>query len=252
MVPVPRHARRAFVRAAILVPLAGFAPRGSAAEEQSISEAERLLFATNHLEHVRPQSTIRYAFRKTGSLEQGFSDTVELDVGVEDAGGKAVEARFLSGPRRREYPSLPHAEGNPVVMFFLEREIREMQRLTGGGADYFRKRIRLALAERAQVEAARIRTAGGNADARRITIEPYADDPNKDRETFQPFIGKRYTFTISESVPGWIYEIETRVPGAQPSDAPKLDEKLTFAGSGPRVRRAPPAPPTAASEAKKS
>ena len=44
-------------------------------------------------------------------------------------------------------------EGNPVLLYFLERDIREMERLTGGKSGYFRKAIRLALARSASVEA---------------------------------------------------------------------------------------------------
>ena len=56
------------------------------------------------------------------------------------------------GERQVALPALNGAQGNPVLLGFLERDISEMKRMTGGSTSYFRKRIRIALAEAASVE----------------------------------------------------------------------------------------------------
>ena len=50
--------------------------------EQPISQAETLLFMTNHLKGTKLPAHFDYSFRKDGTLEQTFSDTVKMDVKV--------------------------------------------------------------------------------------------------------------------------------------------------------------------------
>jgi hypothetical protein len=189
---------------------------------ERISPAETLLFQTRHLDQLRPPSVLLYKFRKTGSLEEGFDDTVTLAL---DA-SKATTMQFLSRPRRYPMLDIDHAEGNPVLLAFLERDIADMHRLTGGAANYFRKRIRLALAETAQVQTRRFDYLGQVREGREVCIEPYRNDPM--RERFRQFAGKRYTFLLSSSVPGSVYQLRTLVP-----DVSGKDQRATA--------RAPPA-----------
>ena len=59
-----------------------------------------------------------------------------------------------------ELPPVDGATANPVTLFYLERDIREMERLTKGKAAYFRKRIRMALYQGAQVRDVRFSYRG--------------------------------------------------------------------------------------------
>jgi hypothetical protein len=208
------------------------APSAAHADQQSISQAETLLFMTYHLKDVRTPVRLHYAFRKGGTMEKGFSDSVDIDVTDEPDGGKKGVARFLSGTRQIKYPEVNHAEGNPVLLYYLEREIREMARLTGGSASHFRQRIRSALAESAQVEAIDIRFGGQTIQAQRITISPYESDPNRDH--FPRLATKQYVFTLSDKIPGLIYQMRGHVPvaGPLPKAAAVLDETLTFQSAG--------------------
>jgi len=200
--------------------------------EQPISQAERLLFMSNHMERVAPRRRLHYAFRRDGSLEPALTDTVDVDVLAADgATGRSVKVRFLSKGPGSASPSLPHVEGNPALLLYLEREIREMARLTGGRPEYFQRRIRNALAEHAQISEATVTLAGHRIAARRIEIAPYVDDPNRSR--FEKFARRSYVFTLSDDVPGVLYSIETRLPATE--DAGKagamlLDEKMDFRG----------------------
>ena len=122
---MPRRAR-ALARGALLV--AGLASSGSSAQDQ-ISAAEKLLFQTDHLKNVAPAATLLYEFRKSGSAETGFDDTVELRVRAAD-GAKRVSVAFFTKTRKIDFPEVTRPEGNPVLLYFLERDIREMERLT--------------------------------------------------------------------------------------------------------------------------
>jgi hypothetical protein len=148
-------------------------------------------------------------------------------------GKPAATLQFLTGPRQVAAPPVDNPEGNPVLLGFLEHDIAEMQRLTGGSRNYFRKRIRLALAESAEVRPRRFTYAGKPVDGREIVIRPYQNDPMHAR--FEQYVGKRYTFVVSPQVPGGVYQVHTEAagPAGQP---PLVDETLTLASTGQRAR----------------
>lgn len=226
---MPR-ASRTLLRGALLAlaaAAAGFAASGARAQDP-ISAAETLLFQTDHLKNVAPAATLSYAFRKTGSAESGFDDSVELRVRAVE-GAKRVTVAFFTGTRKIAFPEVTGAEGNPVLLCFLERDIREMQRLTGGKPGYFRRGIRLALARSAKVAKTRLAFAGREFAATQITITPYAEDPLKDR--IGKYASKTYVFTLSAGVPGGVYSLHTFVPGGTPNEAPLLEERLTIAAA---------------------
>lgn len=220
---MPRRAR-ALARSALLV--AGLASSGLSAQD-SISAAETLLFQTDHLKNVAPAATLFYEFRKTGSGETGFDDNVELRVRAAD-GVKRVSVAFFTNERKIDFPEVTRPEGNPLLLYFLERDIREMQRLTGGKPGYFRKAIRVALARSARVAQTSVSLGGKVLAASEVTIAPYLDDPLKDR--IGRYAGKTYVFTLSAEVPGGIYSLRTTVPspagGAK--EAPFIEERLRF------------------------
>ena len=204
--------------------LALLAAQPAAAE--AISDAETLLFQTNHLHNVHAPATLTYTFHKEGSAEPGFDDQVRL---VLTAGKPAAMLQFLTGPRQVTAPAVDNPEGNPVLLGFLEHDIAEMQRLTGGSRNYFRKRIRLALADAAQVRPYHFTYAGKGVDGREIVIQPYQHDPMHAR--FEAYVGKRYTFVVSPQVPGGVYQVRTAAAGANGQPV-LVDETLTLVGHG--------------------
>ena len=199
---------------------------GIAFAAEKYSEAEVLLFETNHLKPIKQPETLHYAFKKNGTLEQGFEDTVKVRIEkVKPDGNKSVSTEYLTGDNNKEFATLDEAQGNPVVMFFLERDIHEMQRLTKGNWRYFQKRIRLALADEAEVRPITFLFNGKEAQGRQVKITPYSSDPQKAR--YEKFAGKTYVFALSDAVPGGVYQVRTVVPGAS-TDAALVEETLTF------------------------
>lgn len=206
--------------------LALLAPIHAGAQTRSseLAVAETLLFETDHLARVEPPAVLVYEFRKVSNVEPGFSDKVQLD--VSGSKGKVSAAlHFLSGKNRHDLPALQEAHGNPVLLGFLERDIAEMKRLTGGSTAYFRKRLRMALAESAQVTSQSITYQGKTLTAQAVRIQPYLDDPMHAR--FEQYVNKIYTFIVSDQVPGGIYQLRSSLANrARPQPG------TTVAGSG--------------------
>lgn len=221
--------RLACVAASLLLPWQLACAQGPAAPDnkQDFSAAERLLLMSDQLHTLKPPTTLSYSFRKSGSMEAGFSDSVTLKLN-RTADGKCCQASgdFLTGERRMALPEVEQAQGNPVTLYFLERDIREMQRLTKGSTVYFRKRIRMALYEAAQVREARYTYKGKAVAGKEIVITPYKDDPNHAK--FEKLTGKQYVFSLSDEVPGGVVAIRTLVAGAAGADN-LLEEELLLA-----------------------
>jgi hypothetical protein len=205
----------------------------AAAAGDAVSEAETALFLTDHLGKIEAPAVLRYGFSRRGHLDTAFEDTIEVSIAAAGAGGgHSVTTRCLSGGRKVELPPLDFAQGNPALLCFLERDIREMQRLTGGKSGYFRQRVRLALAEHAEVRPVKLELAGRAIEGREIRIAPYLDDPLRQR--FERFAGKYYIFRLSDDVPGGIAEVDAVIPepkSGTPSGAqsePLVEESLKF------------------------
>jgi hypothetical protein len=199
-----------------------------ASASQPISQAETLLFMTNHLKGAKVPAQFDYTFRRDGTMEAKFDDSVEMDLKAKGKDGSYATTRFLTGNRNVKYQPVENPEGNPILLWFLDRDINEMERLTGGKAPYFRKRIRLALADKAEMRPVKFEFAGKEVSGSEIRIAPYLDDPNK-AKFGKVSTSKYYVFTLSDQVPGGVYQIRAVVPDEGVADGkPLIDETLTF------------------------
>jgi len=227
--PLRRLALASFATAVIALPGAALHAQEPA---KDFSAAERALFMTDQFAKLRPPMTLRYRFHRSGSLEPAFDDKVSIALKAQGS-GKCCDAvgEFLSGERKLELPPVEGATGNPVTLFFLERDVREMQRLTTGKSPYFRKRIRMAIYQGAQQRTVTLRYRGKAVAGQEFAITPYVDDPNRPR--FEQFANKRYVFTLSDAVPGGVYGIRALVAdAAKGADAPPLlAEELLIDGA---------------------
>jgi len=224
-------ARRAIAAAAsaiLATALAGAASNAAAADPNEYSEAERQLFVRPHLAAVTPPSRLHYRYERTGTLEPEVSDHATLTLG-EDAGARTAAVEFLSDERKLELPEVAYVDGNPIILHFLEREVRELKRLTGGAVGFYRNRIRKALAGDAKVRETEVSYNGRTVKATEIRIDPYVDDPARSR--FEKFADRYYVMVLSAEVPGEVYQLKAESPGpAQGPQAGKalLGEVLTF------------------------
>ncbi|GAC1631074.1 MAG: hypothetical protein NVS9B10_24130 [Nevskia sp.] len=187
-----------------------------AGNEYSI--AEKRVFLDEHLKNVKDSATINYAFHQHAEkAEDSFDDVAKVTVSKSGKGKKSATVEYLSGARSVSLPDIGDATANPVILYFLEMDVRDMHRLVGGQEAYFRKRIRLALVDKATVKPVTVRYRGHSVAASEVRITPYVDDPLKER--FGKFSNKSYTFTISDKVPGGVYEIRTQVDDPDASAA---------------------------------
>ena len=190
-----------------------------------VAPAEKLLFLTPHLQGVAPQTELDYSLvvmappdRKTDRVRVlvASADNAKSDATVSDASGAV-----------RLPENLPC---NPVILYFLERDIAGMEQATGGQRRYFQQRVRLALAAAPPIMDATIQLDGKSMKARKIVIQPYLHDPNAQR--FPKFTSKRYTFVLAEGVPGGVSLLRTDVPGDKGDFAhPLQTESLSYEGS---------------------
>ncbi len=222
------RARRLLPALALLLALTGAA---AADDVPDYSPAERALFMTDHLRNVSPPATLRYRFHKAGTLEPGFDDAVTIVLSAQADGGCCnARGEFLSGTRRIELPEVEGARGNPAILYFLEHDVREMQRLTKGQSSHFRKRIRMAIYNAAQARETGFEFEGRTVRGREISIAPYLDDPNRGR--FAQHAGKEYVFMLSDDVPGGVFGIRTRSAPAAGGEA-LIVEEMFIEGARP-------------------
>ncbi len=214
---------------ALLLVLCCSAP-AVAEEAAEFSEAERRLWMTDQLESVDGAMQIVYSFEKSGTLEPGFQDRVRFVIErLNDDGTKAASLEFFTGERNFPVPAVSSTTVNPVLKVYLQGDVYEMNRLTdpeGTSRErwrYFQRRIKFALAESATVEPASFSFGDREWQGYRISFEPYRNDPK--RNLFEKLADKRYTFVVSDELPGYVYRIETLVP-AEDGGAPLIREVL--------------------------
>jgi len=201
---------------ALVVATASFAGSGQAAGPSQYSVAENRIFIDDHLRGLPGPATLEYTYTKRGSLESSVDDTARVIVGRTSAdGSQSVRVEYLTDTRKLELSDIDAANANPVILFFLERDVREMHRLTGGSVNYYRKRIRMALAEGGQVKPVTVDIGPRRIAATEIRIAPYHDDPARSR--YERFAEKIYLFTLSDDVPGKVVELRSELSASSGS-----------------------------------
>lgn len=222
---------------ALMLPGSAALAAGTTAGDD-ITPAEKLLFMTTHMSGVEALTELDYAFILSGPPAK-INDTVR--VLVTSAANAKSDAHITdrSGNVDVSSEGLPC---NPVILYFLEHDVAEMEQLTGGQRRYFQRRVRLALAAGPPITPVVMEVGGKSVKAHKIVIQPYLDDPNAAR--FAQYTGKRYTFIIADdTVPGRVMSIHTEVPGANNDFAhPFQTESLSFTGAL-RSLAPPPAKP---------
>ena len=222
-----RYAGRAIIAAMLLQTWGGAA----VAEEAGFSQAEKLLWMTDQLKMIERPLKLNYAFERSGTFEPGFSDKVTFIIrAVKDDGTKAASVDFFSGERRFEVPPVESTSVNPVLKIYLQGDVYEMNRLTDPDGKsrerwrYFQRRIKFAMADGASVEDTTVTFNGNAVPATRVSFSPYVNDPK--RALFEEFADKSYSVVVSDNIPGYIFSIETIIPGAGSDDLPLIRELL--------------------------
>jgi hypothetical protein len=195
-----------------------------------LSPAQIALFETPHLHNVARTEALEYRFERTGA--DAFQDKVTARITeIHPDGTKLVSFDFLTGDRHEFYPAVDEFKGNPVLMVFLEHDVRLMKQQIGIASAYFRNRVREALVDRATVEDTTWTLDGKSVPARRIKVKPFASD---DRLEQLPSVQqKEYSFVICDQAPGELVELAASMPADPKTGAPAWSDRLTFTGERP-------------------
>ena len=194
---------------------------------KEMSSANIALFIDEHLKTITEPSRIYYKFSKESTREDSFTGNVVLNiVKVEDDNTKHITFRYLKGRNKVRFPPQIGAKGNPVFMLFFERDARDMQRLTGGNALFFRSRIRHTIAA-TEIKDVELEFRGDKIVGKQISFQPFLETKLKNRVS--RYKTKKFVITMSEDIPGFIFQIETYIKDLDdPSDMVK--EILQYQG----------------------
>lgn len=220
------------LRTCALILGVGLLSPGTAMAVNDFSAAEQALFIDNQLGKLQPPLTLHYGYRKTGTLEEAFEDKVDVVLTAKSDGVCCVAStQFFTGARALSQPDVEGSQGNPAILYFLERDIREMERLTKGKANYFRKRIRMAVYQGASIRKVTLMYRGHPVAVQEISISPYLDDPNRSR--YEKLGNKQYLFMLAASVPGGVYGIRTQINAESGNAPPLMVEEMLLDGAEP-------------------
>lgn len=219
-----RRDRGGAIAAILLAVAAGLGPAPAAAE--SVASA---VFEPGRFAGITSPVVLRYRFEMRGQgIETPPPSPVRVEVrSVAPDGGKEVWLDLFDGPQQRHFGPVAAREQNPLVITFLQMDVNEMGRLTGGASGYFQQQIRRAFNEPAETEAVTIELDGRSLPATRVTLRPFRDDPAIGR--FPAFRDKAYLFTVADGVPGGVWQLVSRVPDPA-NGALILEKSLTFEG----------------------
>jgi len=194
------------------------------------SEVNNTLFDKAHLKNITKPGTLYYTYKKESFVDGSREDTINMVVtNIRNTGRKDTHFEFFTGEHNRPYQDRNNQQGNGVFVLYLEFDIHELDRLTGGDWAYFQRKIRWALAKGANKKEVDIDYHGAKVKGIQYTIQPYKNDPKNGR--YSLYANKYYIFTMSEDIPGEIYQIRTIVPDGkkwQEGDDILMEETLTF------------------------
>jgi hypothetical protein len=192
-----------------------------------LSEAQLTLFETQHLQAITKPAKIDYAFERASPKGDGFTDAYEMDIrDIRPDGGKDVYFSCMSGTHQYSCEPMMDFRGNPLLMMFLDRDVADMNKLTGGSTVFFRNHIRRAFLDQAVVKPTTITVGGKQMPAKSIWIQPYKGDTHMSKTPDLEL--KTYEFVMSDAVPGMLYQIKTTTAPDQPADK-QVRETLTYA-----------------------
>jgi len=202
---------------------------------EGFSEVNNALFDSPHMKNIKVPGSLNYLYKKSNIGEQTKEDKVSVNISnISDTGRTDQAYFFFTGDNKRPYQDRTKLLGNGIFMLFLEWDVHELERQTKGSWRHFQRRIRWAMAAGAAKKDVLISYQGKELKATQYIIQPYVDDEKSVR--YGTHANKYYTFTLSDGIPGTIYEVRTIVPKAkiwQQGDELITDERITFIGFTP-------------------
>ena len=192
-------------------------------------DAATLLFEAPALAELRTGSMLVYRLERltrepAAPMPAPAGSGIELSLRPDETGGRSATVELVTEAGRQPAGSFPGGVGNPVLLVFLERDVAAMARLLHGSPYYIRNRIREAIGADPPIASASFTYDGRNVEGWRIEVSPFTQDRNRDK--LREHAARRYEFTLSDAVPGRLYEIRAVTPGAE--GTPLVEDRLVL------------------------
>ncbi len=206
----------------------------SANASDDVPKPSKVLFDTPHLTNVAAGTKLVYRLEQKVSNEKllglPINDTITVAIEkVADDGKRNVNVQVFTGDRARPPQSIAGLTGNPLLVVFLDRAIRNYSMIAGGKTAYLKNRFKTELAKHAKVEPTKITYKGKEVDGYRVSVVPFERDPN--RHKMRGYHGSTYSFLVSSAVPGYFVGMDAILES--PKDlAPRLEEHIRFTDMG--------------------
>ncbi|MEE9333983.1 MAG: hypothetical protein V3U65_07810 [Granulosicoccaceae bacterium] len=214
------HSIKTMHTLAMLVAIAAPYVASTATAFEDLNEPQTLIYDTSHLVQTNAGTTIAYDYAYIdNTTDIKIEDQVFLSIKKEHENAhRDVSLSFLTAERKLHLPDFNKRRGNPVIIGMLEHLAQAMGTETGGGALYFRNRIKDKLAD----ENLEVIQTGDKSE---FSFSPFVNDPYvADRVALTESV---ITIAFSNEVPGQLLSIEY-VSG--PSNNPEATRKLEFSG----------------------
>lgn len=182
----------------------------SALAFEKLNEAQTWVYDRGHLANTEQGQILKYRLVGEGAGDnqvQMIEDQASVSVKATHSDGRRdVEIDFLSEERHIALPPFSGYRGNPIIIAMLEHIAQSMSARSGGGALYFRNRIRDALASE-NVKLQKQNTSYNNTDilATVLTFHPFMDDQHLAEDDILRQVS--IDIELSDDIPGGVVSI---------------------------------------------
>lgn len=192
----------------VLISLVAFT--GTAHSFENLTAAQILVYDTAHLSNTVAGQQINYRYYSQIATDDIIADRVSLSIKKSHEDNKRdVGLDFLTGERHLALPDFNAFRGNPVIIAMLEHIAQSFGRETGGGALYFRNRIRDALAkENTQIVQITVEYGDRTIGATRLIFLPFSGDVYLVENP--EYTLANFSITLSDDVPGGVVGISVK------------------------------------------
>ncbi|GJM05910.1 MAG: hypothetical protein DHS20C09_19060 [marine bacterium B5-7] len=199
-------------------------------EDFQFNPAEIKLWHANHLANIGKPISLYYEFVKSGTFEEGFTDSVYLKIlELNEDGTKNAMMEFFTADKKQAVTpdNVTNITGNPAIGIYMQGDVYEMNRITDGHWRHFQKSIKISLRNDAVIEPTTFKFNGKEYKGEKVYFSPYLNDPH--RRDFEKFADKYYEFIFSNDIPGSLYQITTIIHDKSKQNAePLILETLTL------------------------
>lgn len=203
-----------------------------AAAAADTPKAVDLLFEGKHIAQLPAGTELVYKFERKPSdekqLGEGFSDNIKMKIEGEGAPGKKnVVLEIYSGERAREPHHSTDLDGNPILLVYLDTALGHFRQLAGGDQAYLKNAFSQSFAKDANVTPVKVSYKGADVDGYRVTVTPYAKDPN--RSKMKGWQVAEFSLVLSDQVPGKFAQMVSKFNNSDAA-SPTLVESTTLDG----------------------